>query len=116
MWEREGHLNQLHQLERRLQQLISKDLEHQVRQCRHARITIYELFGQGRRRPVQAQGLRISLQSMLGVKLCGMMQHRIVSCILADSILSGYYPIDDAMYHIAGSLYSSSPLRIKQYF
>jgi len=28
MWEREGHLNQLHQLERRLQQLISRDLEH----------------------------------------------------------------------------------------
>ena len=65
---------------------------------------------------MQAQGLRISLQSKLGVKLCGMMQHRIVSCILEDSILSGYYPIDDAMYHIAGSLYSSSPLRIKQYF
>ena len=92
MWEREGHLNQLHQLM----------VQPQARQ--------------GRRRPVQAQGLRISLQSKLGVKLCGMMQHRIVSCILEESILSGYYPIDDAMYHIAGSLYSSSPLRIKQYF
>ena len=51
-----------------------------------------------------------------GFQLCWMMQHRIVSCILEDSILSGYYPIDDAMYHIAGSLYSSSSLSIKQYF
>ena len=113
MWEREGHLNQLHQLERRLQQLISKDLEH-ISPTGY--LMVQPQARQGRRRPVQAQGLRISLQSKLGVKLCGMMQHRIVSCILEDSILSGYYPMYDAMYHIAGSLYSSSPLRIKQYF